>query len=118
MQSTTPTVLDGEWVGTIHMDGDDSSLRVRFAAHRQRITGSIDLLQRRAKRSELTRVTVAGDRVHFVWKRNGEKMIFDASLDGEQMRGGCAHGSRSLSLRTSALGNHRFAHARAVFRCI
>jgi len=32
-------------------------------------------------------VTVVGDRVHFVLKRNGEKLLFDASLDGEQMRG-------------------------------
>jgi len=23
MQFTIPTVLDGEWIGTIHMDGDD-----------------------------------------------------------------------------------------------
>ena len=87
MQSIIPTVLDGEWVGTIHMDGDDYHLGARFVARRQRITGSIDLPRRQAKRSELTRVTVVGDRMHFAWKRNGEKMIFDASLDGEQMRG-------------------------------
>lgn len=87
MQFTFPTVLDGEWIGTIHMDGHDYHVGARFGARRQRITGSIDLPWRQAKRSELTRVTVVGDRVHFVWKRNGEKMIFDASLDGEQMRG-------------------------------
>jgi len=92
MQFTIPTVLDGEWIGTIHMDGDDYHLGARFVARRQRITGSIDLPRRQAKRSELTRVTVVGDRVHFVWKRNGEKVIFDASLDGEQMRGNARTG--------------------------
>jgi len=92
MQFTIPTVLDGEWIGTIHMDGDDYHLGARFVARRQRITGSIDLPRRQAKRAELTRVTVAGDRVHFVWKRNGEKMLFDASLDGEQMRGNARKG--------------------------
>jgi len=92
MQFTIPTVLDGEWIGTIHMDGDDHHLGARFVARRQRITGSIDLPRRQAKGSELTRVTVVGDRVHFVWKRNGEKMIFDASLDSEQMRGDARKG--------------------------
>ncbi len=92
MQFTIPTVLDGEWIGTIHMDGGDYHLGARFVARRQRITGSIDLPRRQAKRSELTRVTVVGDRVHFVWKRNGEKVIFDASLDGEQMRGNARTG--------------------------
>lgn len=92
MQFTIPTVLDGEWIGTIHMDGDDYHLGARFVARRQRITGSIDLSRRQTKRSELTRVTVVGDRVHFVWKRNGEKLLFDASLDGEQMRGNARKG--------------------------
>ncbi len=92
MQFTIPTVLDGEWIGTIHMDGDDYHLGARFVAGRQRITGSIDLPRRQATRSELTRVTVVGDRVHFVWKRNGEKMLFDASLGEEQMRGNARKG--------------------------